>query len=168
MEILKGCWKKKRNKELRFCYPGFVSRLFLYMGAGLTTKNAFLKIGEAYRNEKSKSGKTSCLYEEVLLCCYRFANGGQESRIYHEWGKRCDEINCRRLGFLLSSHVRQGNEKLLSLLSGEMHRALEEKKSLAKKQGEEAGIRLLFPMVLMLTEVMVLILLPAFTGFGGM
>lgn len=158
---------KKRREEISFCYSGFVSRLCLYMGAGLTAKNAFLKIGEDYRKEKGKSRKQCYLYEEVLVCGYQFLNGGGEDRVYHEWGKRCDEVNCRKLGFLLSAHVRQGNERMLSMLSEEMNRALEEKKSRAKKQGEEAGTKLLFPMVLMLIEVMFLILLPALAGFGG-
>lgn len=159
---------KKRREEISLSYSGFVSRLRLYMGAGLTVKNAFLKIGEDYKKEKEKNGKLRYLYEEVLICGYYFLNGGGEDQAYHEWGKRCDEANCRKLGFLLSAHVRQGNEKLLSMLSEEMNRALAEKKSQAKKQGEEAGTKLLFPMVLMLVEVLLLILLPAFVGFGGM
>lgn len=158
---------KKRREEISLCYPGFVSRLCLYMGAGLTTKNAFLKIGEEYKREKEQKGKRLYLYEEVLGCSYRFLNGAGEESAYHDWGKRCDEINCRKLGFLLSAHVRVGNEKILSMLAGEMHRAFEEKRNRVKKQGEEAGTKLLLPMILMLIEVMLIILLPVFTGVGG-
>ena len=76
-------------------------------------------------------------------------------------------MKSRKLAFLLISHLRQGNEKILSLLSDETDAALEERRNLARKKGEEAGTKLLFPMMLMLVVVMFLILLPAFSGFGA-
>jgi hypothetical protein len=36
---------------------------------------------------------------------------------------------------------------------------------LAKRLGEEAGTKLLFPMILMLGIVMVIVIVPAMTGF---
>lgn len=56
---------------------------------------------------------------------------------------------------------------MLTLLSQETELAFDERRSRARKQGEEAGTRLLFPMLLMLIVVMFLILLPAFNGFGS-
>ena len=52
-------------------------------------------------------------------------------------------------------------------LAEETDLALEERSRLARKRGEEAGTKLLFPMILMLVVVMFLILLPAFSGFGA-
>ena len=53
------------------------------------------------------------------------------------------------------------------MLSEEADAALEERRNLARKRGEEAGTKLLFPMMLMLVVVMFLILLPAFFGFAA-
>jgi len=50
----------------------------------------------------------------------------------------------------------------LGQLRQEVYLALEEKKMTIRKAGEEAGTKLLMPMMLMLVMVMVLILLPAF------
>lgn len=157
-----------RKEEIIKSYPEFVSRLQLYMGAGLTAQNAFLKIGRDYKKEREKTGKRLFLYEEILIANNRFQNGRQEDKVYQEWGRRCGEMYCRKLGFLLASHLKQGNDKLLSMLTREAELALEEKRNRAKKQGEEAGTKLLFPMMIMLMIVMFLILLPAFTGFGKM
>lgn len=158
--------KKQRTEELIRSYPGFVSKLQLYMGAGLTVKNAFLRIGREYQEEKARTGKKKFLYEELLISICQFRNGKPEGEVYREWGQRCDEMRYRKLSFLLTSHLRQGNDKLLSMLSAEAETALEERKSRAKRQGEEAGTKLLLPMMMMLVMVMLLILLPVFSGFG--
>ncbi len=158
--------EKLRSEELIRDYPEFISRLQLYMGAGLTVKNSFLRMGKEYREEKERTGKRKFLYEEILISGYEFLNGRPETEVYREWGKRCGEMKYRKLSFLLISHLRQGNDKILSILSEETDMALEEKKNVAKKAGEEAGTRLLLPMMMMLIVVMCLILLPAFSGFG--
>ena len=159
---------RQRREQLVRNYPDFVSRLQLYMGAGLTVKNAFLKLGKDYQKQKNNTGKKDFLYEEILICNYQFSNGRAEDRIYQEWGKRCGEMHYRKLGFLLTTYLKQGNDKLLDMLSAEMENALEERRNRAKQRGEEMGTKLLFPMMMMLIVVMFLILLPAFADFSGM
>lgn len=159
---------KHRNEEMLRSYLEFVSKIQLYMGAGLTVKNAFLRIGKEYQTEKSRTGRKKFLYEEILISDYEFLNGKPEDIVYQEWGKRCGEMKYRKLSFLLTSHLKQGNDKILSLLSEETDLALEDRKNRARKQGEEAGTKLLLPMMMMLIVVMFLILLPAFSGFGGL
>lgn len=160
--------RKLRQEEVIRCYPEFVSRLQLYMGAGLTPKNAFFRIGRDYQKEKNRTGKKQFLYEEVLLANYQLINGRPENIVYREWGRRCGEMKYRKLGFLLASQIRQGNDRILTLLSEETDIALEERRNRARKQGEEAGTKLLFPMMIQLIIVMFLILIPAFSGFGNM
>lgn len=156
--------EKKRRQEILADYPAFITRLQLYMGAGLTVKNAFLRMGKDYREERAAGGKRCFLYEEVLLVCRLLSNGTSEEKAYEEWGSRCKVKSCKKLSFLLISHLRQGNERILRMLSEERNYALEDEKNRAKKQGEEAGTKMLLPMMLLLTEVMILILLPAFMG----
>lgn len=102
-----------------------------------------------------------------MISGYQLLNGKAEDRVYREWGDRCDEMHYRKLGFLLSVHLKQGNEKILTLLSEETEEALEERRKWARKQGEEAGVKMLLPMTVMLLVVMFLILFPAFAGFGA-
>lgn len=156
-----------RKEEIERLYPEFVSKLQLYMGAGLTAKNAFIKMGRDYQREKNHKEKTLFLYEEVLICNYQLLNGVAEDAAYREWGRRCGEMRCRKLGFLLAAHLRQGNDRMLALLSEETDLALLERRRTARRKGEEAGTKLLFPMLLMLIVVMFLILLPALNGFGA-
>lgn len=160
--------RKLRGDELARSYSEFVSKLQLYMGAGLTTKRVFLKTGKDYQAEKGRTGKKKFIYEEILIADYQLLNGKPEDAVYREWGKRCGNMRYRKLGSLLAAYLNQGNDKILSLLSEETDMALEERKNRIRKQGEEAGTKLLLPMMMQLIVVMFLILLPAFSGFGNM
>ena len=156
----------KRKKQLLKDYAGFVSKLRLYLSAGLNVKNAFIKMAADYGQRQGKK-EFQYLYEELKTVCHQFENGMAEEQVYQEFGKRCGEMRYRRLSFLLSVHLKQGNSQLLILLENEADSALKERRNLAKKAGEEAGTKLLFPMMLMLMVVMLFILLPAYFNFGN-
>jgi len=157
---------KKRNRQLLLDYPEFVSKLRLYLSAGLTVKNALIRMSEDYSWQQTK-GKERYLYQEIRLACYQMENGVAEEQVYQEFGKRCGEMRYRRLSFLLSVHLKQGNSQLLMLLSQEADSAQEDRRSMARKAGEEAGTKLLLPMMLMMAVVMFLVLMPAYMGFGS-
>lgn len=155
---------KKRNRQLLLDYPGFVSKIRLYMSAGLSVKNTFYRIMKDYEYGQKK--KRRYLYEEIKISCCQLENGVMEEQVYREFGKRCGEMRYRRLSFLLAVHLKQGNGQLLALLSEEAESALEDRRNMARKAGEEAGTRLLLPMMVMLAVIMFLILIPAYLDFG--
>jgi hypothetical protein len=55
---------------------------------------------------------------------------------------------------------------MVSLLEQEERNAMNERINLAKKRGEEAGTKLLGPMILLLLIVMLMIMIPAFLSFA--
>lgn len=156
---------KKRKEQLIMEYPGFVSKLRLYLSAGLNVKNAFIRMKADYGSQSK--GKSNYLWEELKIVCYQLENGVMEEQAYQELGRRCGEMRYRRLSFLLSVHLKQGNNQLLTLLAGEADNAQEDRRKIAKKMGEEAGTKLLLPMMMMLVVVMFLILMPAYLDFGS-
>ncbi|MCM1135183.1 MAG: hypothetical protein NC400_06360 [Clostridium sp.] len=163
-DLVRSC--KKREKQLLADYPDFVGKLRLYLSAGLTVKNAFVKMALDYKERTEEKG-TCYLWEEIKIACFQLENGVPEEQVYQDFGRRCGEMRYRRLGFLLSVHLKQGNGQLLTVLSEEADSAQEDKRSLAKKAGEEAGTKLLLPMMLMLVVIMFLVLLPAYMDFGS-
>ena len=50
-------------------------------------------------------------------------------------------------------------------LDREATEAFEERKNRAKELGEEAGTKLLFPMLMMLLVVLIIVMVPAFISF---
>lgn len=157
---------QKRNGQLMAEYAGFVSMLRLYLMAGLTIRNAFAKIADGYETQKKTQGK-KYLYQEIKTLCYQLENGMEEEQVYQQWGQRCGEMRYRRLSFLLGVHLKQGNSQLIQLLAQEAYTAQEDRRNYARKIGEEAGTKLLLPMIMMLAVVMMLVLLPAYIGFGN-
>ena len=157
---------QKRNEQLMAEYSGFVSMLRLYLVAGLTIKNAFVQIANDYERQSKTPGKR-CLHEEIKTLCFQLENGMEEERVYQQWGYRCGEMRYRRLSFLLGVHLKQGNSQLIQLLAQEAETAQEDRRNYARKLGEEAGTKLLLPMIMMLAVVMMLVLLPAYMGFGN-
>lgn len=155
---------KKRKKELEKAYPEFVGMLQLYLAAGLTIRNAFFKMTEEYKKEKKKKGKKKFLYEEMILACHMLSNGQREDEVYRNWAERCGEIHYKKLVFLLISYQKKGNENLLKMLAGEGYSAWEEQRNHVRKHGEEATTKMLLPMILMFIVVMVLIMMPVYTG----
>lgn len=152
-----------RKRELLLDYPEIVNKLALYMGAGMTIRNAFLKMGEDYKKQREERKKY--VYEEILMTCYELQGGRSETEAYANFGKRCQMQAYMKLSALLSQNLRKGSNDLLRLLRQEADNAFAERKNLAKKLGEEAGTKLLLPMMMMLCVVMVIIMIPAYFSF---
>ncbi len=155
---------EQRRKNLILEYPQFVQRLVLYMGAGMSVRGAFKLFAEEYRMEK-KLGKKSLLYEEITRSCHELETGLSEPVVYERFGIRCGTQQYTRLVTLLTQNLKKGNSEIMELLREETDKATRERMSYARKLGEEAGTKLLFPMVLMLVIVMVVVVVPAYLSF---
>lgn len=153
---------EKRRKNLRREYPELVYKLLLYMGAGMNIRGAFRKIGSDYEKKKSGTGRVKPGCEEVLYTCRELQAGVSEGTAYEHFGKRAGAREYIRLGTLLGQNLKRGNSTLLERLREEAEKASGESLQQVKKLGEEAGTKLLVPMVMMLAVVMILIMIPAF------
>lgn len=153
----------RRRRELMLDYPEIVNKLALYMGAGMTIRNAFVKMGEDYK--KRQKERRRYVYEEILITCYELQSGRSEREAYDHFGRRCQIQAYMKLSTLLSQNLRKGSNDLLYMLRQEADNAFAERKALAKKLGEEAGTKLLLPMMMMLCIVMVIIMIPAYFSF---
>lgn len=127
--------------------------------------------GHACRNTGRKitgghGGQNAQIYEEVVYTCHELDSGILEAKAYHQLGRRCGEQHYVRLCMLLSQNLKKGTAGLLSLLKEEAADAFEERKRNARRIGEEAGTKLLLPMMIMLIIVMLIIMVPAFMSFS--
>lgn len=147
--------KKERDTELLMDYSEVVSKLIVYIGAGLTIRNAWSQLSEC-------AGESShAVYEEVLITDQELRNGVPEGQAYMRFGKRCGLRCYLRLSTLLDQNRRTGDSALLSSLELEMEEAFEQRKNTAKRLGEEAGTKLMLPLMMSLITVLVIVLVPA-------
>ena len=155
-----------RNRQMLMDYPQLISKLMLYLGAGMTIRNAFQRIAAHYHKEKQEGGDYRYVYEEMLLACHELDGGISETSAYEHFGKRCRLPQYTKLVNILIQNLRKGSSGILDALRQEAKNAFEERKNMARKLGEEAGTKLLLPMMLMLGIVMILIIIPAYFSFS--
>lgn len=153
--------EQQRQEQMRRDYPEIVTRMALFLGAGMTVKRTIRRIVEEYERQKERPGKRYA-YEEMGTALREMESGCTEAESYENFGKRCRIPEYLRLAAMLSQNLRKGTRGLSQLLKLEAARALEEKKARAKRLGEEAGTKLLLPMFLMLAVVLVIVIVPAF------
>lgn len=153
----------ERRERMKENYPVVLNKLLLYLGAGMTLRGAFQKIALDYQR---RPGEKQPLYEEMLYACHQLQAGISESQVYEQWGARTGLPDCARLSTMLVQNLKKGNAALLVRLREEGDKALQEDLNLRRKKGEEAGTRLLVPMIMMMAVVMVLVMIPAFQSFG--
>lgn len=169
-EIDKQNRTRKREQLLLLDYSEIVSKLVVYIGAGLTVRGAWERVAAGYE-EAVRQGKRGVrpAYEEMVRTARQLSTGQSEGRAYSEYGRRCGIQSYVKLSALLEQGQKNGSRQLRPALEIEMATAFEQRKNLAKKLGEEAGTRLLLPLLLMLGVVMVIIVVPAFLAFyiGG-
>ena len=91
-------------------------------------------------------------------------SGISEGLAYEHFGKRAGLQEYIRLSALLAQNLKRGNSTLLERLREEAEKSGQERLQESKKMGEEAGTKLLVPMVLMLAVVMAVIMIPAFSN----
>ena len=155
--------EKRRKEKLQSEYPELVSKLAILLGAGMTLFSAWNKITTNYSNKrKNNTIPIHPLYEEMLITCHEIESGVGEARAYERFGERCGLHRYRKFCSLLVQNLRKGTRGLVQLLEEEVSDAFEERKNLAKKSGEEAGTKMLFPMMMMFGIIIVIIMVPAF------
>ncbi|MCR5654543.1 MAG: type II secretion system F family protein [Lachnospiraceae bacterium] len=151
---------EKRQQELLFAYPDFTGKLALLTGAGMSVTSALRKIFA----DGSKT-KDSALIEELGIYVRSMDNGMLEEQALAGFSARVGLPQYRKCISLIATNVKKGSVNLGELLEQEAEDAFVEHQSSIRKMGEEAGTKLLIPMVMMLSVVMVLIMVPAFLNY---
>ncbi|MEG0793671.1 MAG: hypothetical protein RR399_07605 [Lachnospiraceae bacterium] len=150
-----------RRRQMLIDYPEIINQFTLLVGAGMTVKNTWKKIISEYQEQTTWKQKRYA-YEEMIYTYREMQSGVPEGECYERFGYRCRDQTYIKFGALLSQNLRKGSSGLVSLLAVEAAQAYANRKSLAKRLGEEAGTKLLIPMFGMLVVVLVIIIVPAF------
>lgn len=159
--------EKERQNQMQLDYAEFVNKLLILLGSGMSLKQSMNRISARYaeKREKKQCGERF-LYEELLITNYAIQDGESERLAYQKFGERTGLSCYHRLIRILIQNLQTGNRGLCELLGQEAAVALEERKALAKKLGEEAGTKMLLPLIMMLGIVIAIIMVPAMQSFS--
>lgn len=160
--------KKQKSREGYFLkvYPAFITKLTLFIGAGLSIRGSMERLA-ADCKKREEAGETEELSEELILLAGELKNGVSESEAYEHFGRRIGYKPYQRCSALLISQLQKGAGGLLPKLEYEVRVSWDKHRRQAEKKGEEAQTKLLFPMIGMLFLVFAIIMIPAFFSMNG-
>ena len=151
---------KQRTEQLLHDYPGFVYRMVLMLGAGMTSRRSWYQLMEDY--EKEGGGQEKWLYKELRYAHIQMQSGVPEIQAYIEFGKRTELHQYIKFMQLLTQYIRRGSRGMEGLMLQEAEEAEKQRRDFAKQMGEMAGTKLLLPMILLLVIVLMIVMVPAF------
>ena len=110
------------------------------------------------------------VYREIDKAILRSSHGGygtlsEKEELRRQMQFRTDSY--QKLSLILIQSFTKGGREAAMLMEAEEREAFHKRIDRAKKEGEEASTRLLFPMILLLCQVMLLVMYPALTRFQG-
>ena len=166
-----GQMKEEKNKKAKYLkslerdYPKIVEGLALYVGAGLSVKNAMYRMCEEYGKRRQK--KKEPAFEGLLKMCREIEEGRSELMAYEALPEYCPTREYRRLSSLLTNNLKKGTKGLIEQLNKEEEDAFDMERNYVRIAGEEASTKLLFPMIGLLGIVLVIIIAPSIFNMGA-
>ncbi|MCR5279975.1 MAG: hypothetical protein K6E19_11095 [Lachnospiraceae bacterium] len=150
---------KKRKDEIVRELPGILQKMTMYISSGMTFRNIWLLLCD----KAQKTGDNhKPIYEEMTVSANELKSGISETVVYTRFGERTGTPETVRFTALVSQNIKTGSTRLSELLRAESGNAFTERKQRALKAGEEAGTKLLFPMMMLLGDMLAIIMIPAF------
>lgn len=154
--------RKERKEQAEGSYTEFVTKLSLLLAAGISVRQAFVRLAEEYEN---MHGEKHVLTEELKVTKQELDNGGSERVVYEAFGRRIGVLAYRRMASLLTQNASKGVQGMRNLLLQEAKEVMAQERANIRQKGEQAGTKLLLPMMGLLLLVFAILLVPAFQSF---
>lgn len=145
---------KRRRALIQIDFPDFINKLALLINAGMTVPKAWEKI--VLDNKKERP-----LYEELQMAIKDIGAGKPENKAYEDFAKRCRTPEITKFVTVVLQNVKKGTGDLVSILRVQSNECWELRKSAAKRLGEEASTKMLFPMMIVFIAILIIVAAPA-------
>lgn len=165
--------KEKKNKDklkrsYLLDYPEIVSKLAILVGSGMTIGTAWNRISARYLDDRQKyNTKERPAYEQMVITSREIKDGLSERVAFQKYGEKIGMSQYNRLSRIIVQSIMKGNREICETLEKEAEEALRDRRMLAKKLGEEAGTKMLVPLMMMMGIVIAIVIAPAIIGFKG-
>ena len=146
--------QKDRNIQLQLEYPEIVSKMAVLMGSGMTVEQAWNRITSRYLDERKNNDKNIMpAYEEMLVTEREISDGVTGRKAYAGFAERVKLPCYQKLVRIILQSIHKGSKGVCEMLEKESEDAFDERRLLALKLGEEAGTKMLMPMMIMMAIV---------------
>lgn len=151
---------KRRRLSLQAEFPDFLNKMILLLGAGMSIPRAWEKIVR-------ESEKTTPLNRELYKSLLDIQAGNSILQAYEGFARRCRLPEINKFVTLILQNIKKGNAELVLILRVQAAECWEMRKLAAKKMGEEASTKMLFPLLLMLIAILIIVSTPAILAIRG-
>jgi tight adherence protein C len=148
---------EKRSREMMSDFSEVVSKLALMTNAGMILREAWEEI--AYSGD-------SIIYKEMQATVDEIKNGIPEVDALYRFGSRSMSPEIKKFSSTLIQGLVKGNKELIFMLAEQSKEVWDIKKQDVSRQGEKAKSKLLIPMMIMFTGILIMLVVPIFTNLG--
>ncbi|MFZ5597777.1 MAG: type II secretion system F family protein [Bacillota bacterium] len=145
-----------KKRDMLIDLPVFINNLTLLLNAGLPFFSAF---------QESSAGHGP-LYRELGTTLSEIKGGKSMSQAYEDLSQRCRVPEITRFVSAVLQNLNRGNSDMVYVLRSLSRECWQRRKDIAKKKGEEASSKLVFPMVMIFVAVSIIVLAPALMVMG--
>lgn len=145
---------RKRRLSIRMEFPEFVGKLTLLVNAGMTISKAWEKI----INENKRK---HILYDEMRYALAQIKSGKPEGAAYEEFARRCHVKEVTKFVSVIIMNLKRGGSEVVPVLKEQGSECWEMRKNAAKELGEQAGTKILIPMMIMFLGIVLIVGTPA-------
>ena len=93
-------------------------------------------------------------------------SGRPESVAYEEFARRCKVKEVTKFVSVIVMNLRRGGAEVIPVLRQQGDECWEMRKAAAKQMGEEAGTRILLPLMIMFVGIILIVATPAVLSFN--
>lgn len=145
---------KKRIFLIQLYLPDFINTLALLVNAGMSVRRCWEKIA----SDNTIHGP---LNDEIQAVAVDIKTGKSELKAYEDFALRCRIPETSRFISMLAMNLRKGSSQLVSVLRISANDSWTMRKNVAKRLGEEASTKLVFPLMLMFVAIVMIVATPA-------
>ncbi|MGP7959726.1 type II secretion system F family protein [Sanguibacter sp. A247] len=148
---------RRRGEAMYRDFCEMVSSLALLTNAGMILREAWTQ---------TSLGGDTVLYEEMQLAVRDMQNGTPDTEAIQTFGARSMLPEIKRFTSTLVQSVQRGGADLPALLTAQSTESWHLKKQAVQREGNKAGSKLLFPMILMFAGILIMLVVPMFLSMG--
>ena len=145
---------KERHTQISIDMTDLTNKILILSGAGLTLRAAIIKTAE-------EAGSDRTLYQELGHSVTMMKNGATDESALDYLILRCNMPEMRRFVSVILQNMHRGGQDVLVALREIGQEQWDNRKATAKRIAEEAGTKMLFPMMIMLFAVIMMVIVPA-------
>ena len=148
---------RKRKEAMLMDFSEVISKLALLVSAGMVLRNAWKRVAASNDTE---------IYQEMQKSVLEMDNGISEEEAISRFGQQCMLSETKKFALTVTQGLSKGNSELASMLRQQSQEIWHARQQKARRLGEMATDKLLFPIVLVFIGILIMVIVPIFSGLG--